>query len=646
MSLNSRRFFSNNVGLYDILLAIAIGLRFDARIAAYAALPTVLCTLSGTLFLGRNICSPVRKSMLYLFFFLSTAICIINFAFISEYKDNFNQWVFGVIYDDFGAVAKSVVKESHLFVYGAIACAMSYIIAKLSIGFLAKPFVNDNSKALKVNTAFRKTMVSVVLLTVFIFAIRGSMGMRPVQLKDAGVTKDPFLNKLILNPYSALRYALKDYFKILSSAGIKTFLPDKDVKGAAKRYFSTSKSHDDIDEYFKKITTGHNPQKPRQIFLIIMEGLDSWPLLKQYQSFSLLPNLSALGEKGVLIKAFLPASTGTMSSFAPMITGIPDADTFINYQPLARSPFPTSMAPQFKKLGYETNMFYGGYLSWQRMGDFCKAQGFDHVFGGGDMGKWQNKEWGVDDNVLFEFVADRIDEKSPSFNVILTTSNHTPYDLPVYEKGFPYHDIPENLKNIYSKEVPLKVFGHLWYSDRLLKEFIEKIEKKFPNSLFAVTGDHWSRKHISTTPSLYERSSVPLLLYGKGISHKNGNKLAGSHMDIMPTLIELSAPYGFTYYSMGRDLLNNVQNPMGFSRNCIITKCYIIDDNNSIEKLPFVDNDCEKLDLTDTIKLLNAYRGIGWWRVMKGAKLGYKQNKDRNNSEVSGIRINNEGGNF
>ena len=622
LSLNFRRFFSNNLGLYDILLAIAIGLRFDARIAAYAALPNVLCTIVGTLFLKRDICKPVRKSMLYLFFFLSTAICLINFVFIAEYKDNFNQWIFGVIYDDFGAVAKSMMKESHLFIYGGIACAVSCIIAKFSIGFLTEPFLKDGTKVLKINTAFRKTIVFVIFLTVFLFAIRGSVGMRPVQLKDAGVTKDPFLNKLILNPYSALRYALKDHFKIFSSAGIKTFLPDKDVKGAAKRCFSTSKSHDNLDEYFQKTATGRNTQKPRHILLFIMEGMDSWPLLEKYQSFDLLPNLSALGKKGVLIKAFLPASTGTMTSFASMITGIPDAGTFINYQPLARSPFPTSMAPQFKKLGYEINMFYGGYLSWQRMGDFCKAQGFDHVYGGGDMGKWQNKEWGVDDDILFEFIAEKIDNHSSTFNVILTTSNHTPYDLPVYEKGFPYHDIPENLKDIYSREVPLKVFGHLWYSDKILNEFIEKIEKKLPDSLFAVTGDHWSRKHISTDPSLYERSSVPLMLYGKGIAPNSGEKIAGSHIDILPTLIELSAPKGFTYYSLGHDLLNNVKHPMGFSRNSIITDCYITDDKGSIEKLPFAGGECNNPEPTNNaINMLNAYRGIGWWRVMKGAEL-------------------------
>jgi phosphoglycerol transferase MdoB-like AlkP superfamily enzyme len=616
------RFFSSSVGLYDIFLGFAIGLRFDARISAYAALPVILSTLFGVIFPRRATGSDrLRKSMFAVFIILSAVICIINYMFIAEYKDNFNQWIFGLIYDDFGAVVKSMLKDSHVFIYVGIACAISFVVLKSGRRFLETPFFYPDRLEPMLSTRFHKTLVSAALLVLFIFAIRGSVGLRPVQMKDAGITKDPFLNKLVLNPYEALRYAVDDYLKLFSSAGIKTFIPDKNIQAAAQLYFSTTQSHDSLDEYFRKTVKRKNISPPRHIFLIVMESLDSWPLLNQYESFNLLPNIKSMGSKGILVKAFLPASTGTMPSFAALITGLPDADVFTNYQLSARSPFPTSMAPQFKALGYETNMFYGGYLSWQRIGDFCKAQGFDHVYGGGNMGKWENKEWGVDDNVLFEFIRSTLDNHKPTFNVILTTSNHTPYDLPVYEKGFPHHTIPQDLKALYSKEVPLKVFGHLWYSDKLLKEFIDEIEKKLPASLFAVTGDHWSRKHISANPSLYEKSSVPLLLYGKGLTPQSGENTAGSHMDILPTLIELSAPQGFVYYSMGNSLLENRKQPMGFSRNCVITPGYIINDKGETQKLPFPVAESHVPEPEHAIKRLNAYRGIGWWRVMKGPQL-------------------------
>ena len=271
-----------------------------------------------------------------------------------------------------------------------------------------------------------------------------------------------------------------------------------------------------------------------------------------------------------------------MTSLAAILTGLPDVGVFTNYRPEARQPFPTSIATQFKRLGYETHFYYGGYLSWQRLYDFCKSQGFDAIHGGGDMGAWQLKEWGLDDHIMFDFISSRLSDDKPTFNIILTTSNHSPYDIPVYEWGFPYREMPDSLKDKYDGELPMSVFGHLWYSDKVLARFIRRTEKQLPGTVFAVTGDHRSRKYLSRRYTRYERRSVPLLLYGKPFIPEGiaGDSIAGSHMDIMPTLIALCAPEGFTYYSLGTNLLDPRRRQIGFGVHAAITPDFIMELNH------------------------------------------------------------------
>jgi hypothetical protein len=49
-------------------------------------------------------------------------------------------------------------------------------------------------------------------------------------MKDAAVTRDPFLNKLVMNPYAAFRYAIKHHRMLTNSRGLRLILPDGDVR--------------------------------------------------------------------------------------------------------------------------------------------------------------------------------------------------------------------------------------------------------------------------------------------------------------------------------------------------------------------------------------------------------------------------------
>jgi phosphoglycerol transferase MdoB-like AlkP superfamily enzyme len=270
---------------------------------------------------------------------------------------------------------------------------------------IRNPLLSPQSLNRMTPTLVSKIIAVVIIAVLFALGIRGSLGRRPIQARDVAITKDEFLNKTVLNPFMALNYAVKRHRELTKAQGIKVFLPGGDIRKAAQTFFSTQEAYDDLDRYMLRHAKGSSRNAPRQIFLIVGEGYSAWPLMTKYEALGLAEGVKQLSQNGLSVEKFVPSAGGTMSSLASILTGLPDAGVNTNYQQTARTAYPTSIANIFRQLGYRTRFFYGGYLSWQRVGDFCRSQGFDEIYGGGHIGSWvSSNEWGVDDEYLFEFV--------------------------------------------------------------------------------------------------------------------------------------------------------------------------------------------------------------------------------------------------
>ena len=161
-----------------------------------------------------------------------------------------------------------------------------------------------------------------------------------------------------------------------------------------------------------------------------------------------------------------------------------------------------------------------------------------------------------------------IDTSTFSFNLILTTSYHPPYSINVLNKGFPENyldNLPKDILEIYDGSMSLKELSHLWYSDKCIGDFVKNAQLKFPNALFLFTGDHYGRRFINSKPNILQKNSVPFIIYGNSISESVLNN-PGSHIDIFPTLIEMIAPKGFTYFSFGKSLFKSKEMGIGKAR--------------------------------------------------------------------------------
>lgn len=618
---------SPDSGTSDVLLAMLIGVRFDLRITAMVIAPSLLLSLA-CLFIDIGAAARrVRRAVLTLFMSVTVFIGAIDIAYFGEYHDQFNHWVLGAVFDDLRAVLITAWKEYPvlwgLLGLSAAAATLVYVAGRWIMRCSERPGLIERLTGGQVLRIF-----AIVLLIVgYAFAVHGSVTNRPVQQKDAAITSDGFLNSTVLNPYSALRYAIVDYLRLSSASGLSVYLPDGNIHAAAQLVAGDDRPIRTLDDALRHVAAGPKGVPPRHIFVLVMESYDAWPMLEQYASLGLCENVKRLGAQGIMFPAFLPVSTGTMVSFAPIITGLADPGVLTNYQPSARQPYASSIAPIFKRLGYETNVFYSGFLSWQRIGDFCEDQGFDHVYGGGDIGSWvHTNEWGVDDGDLLDFVVKTIDDDRPSFNVILTTTFHPPYDIDVHAKGYPLREVPAHLRETFKdSNITLEELGHLWYSDQSVGRFADQATDKFTGSLIAVTGDHWSRRFIGARPTLYERSSVPLVLYGPGVLDdvQRPEPTAGSHLDIVPTLIELAAPRGFEYHAIGRDLLATGHQPLGFGRAHVIGPDFIMstEAGGATEAIPGRSLPTPTPDRDKLLRRHAAGQALSWWRIMRGTEL-------------------------
>lgn len=617
-------------GAGAILAVIGNGLRYDISTAAVWVLPTFLLSLACTAFPCARLVHALRSFSARLYALIAILIFAVDLVFFSVYGDQFNQMIFGIAHDDTIAILITIWKEYHPLLFLTVAIPLIAV----NLWLLGRWMAYTPTLIPRMGQGLRPLLARLAVgFTVFLFmatAVRGgSLWGEPIRLKHAFVVDDLFLNRSVVNPFTALRYTLKVKLELEKGAAMASFWPNQQIGEALefelKQRDQTLPASADLDLALSTHAHGHSGEKPHHIFMLLMESHSGWTVMPAYRHVGLSPEFSSLADKGIYFPNFLPAGSGTIGSMNTLITGLPDAGLNINYEQSAQTPYPSALAANMKRLGYKTRFFYGGFLGWQRLDSFAQHQGFDEIYGGGNMRAGvHTNEWGVDDKYLYEFILNTLDDDTPSFNFILTTSNHPPYDLDLEALGYPLEELPAPLNA--TKEETVKVLGHLWYSDQQAGRFVREAEKRLTKPLFAITGDHTARLRISFPgDNVVEQTAVPFILYGPKVLTESGvtKTTAGAHQDIPATLIELAAEPGYRYSAFGQNLLTKSSPSYGFGWQFIIGENFIANDAErySVYGLASAPPPQHKPDLSTMRTRFNALKALSWYRVKKGPSL-------------------------
>lgn len=575
-------YLSPSAGADDVLLALLTGLRLSLKTAGAVTLPAfVLCSLP---LLALPRLAPVLRRLRFcwggLAAFAFAVLFQARFPFYRQFQTSFNMQVAAGLNDDAAVLAEMMLRE-----YGLLwRLCIALLLTAVSLYVLRSLLLVRRTYALPaLRSGVQRAVFSLGLLFLFAAAFvfvrfGGSFTYAGgVNWENAGVTSDAFLNECILDDGQAL-YRVRSMYKRLKSGDIVGVDKEHVRALAVEAAGHAELSADTLTPYLTRTAQGARIPKPRHIFIVLGETYAQWPMLETYAALH-----AADGIKGLIrepnayySRRFMPNGDFTSIAITGLVTGLSEVNQHVNYVARSlREAYPTAMAPQFKRLGYAVDFWYGGVSSWEGMDRFSIAQGFDHFYGYPDFHAEKVNAWGTSDEQLFSALFQHLADEPPTVHLIMTVSNHPPYNIDVAAEGF---DLARaraetaQLPNVDDPDQLALELGHYWYMDKIVTQFVHETMKKYPDSLFVITGDHAVRMNPSRTPTMYEYQSVPFVLYGQGVtSAVLAPDVVGGHTNIVPTLIELIAPAGFSYVSIAPSL---TENNMGaaFNRDYFLTR--------------------------------------------------------------------------
>ena len=543
-------------------------LRFDLMTAAYIVFPTAIATI---LALCLNKDFPFfKKIYANVAICISTLIAVLNTCFFYEYDSQFNYWIWGAFSDDITAIIETVRQDYPVLIIFVVMLAYVLVVSKITSVIFKKTERFNEKKPIK-----NGIVISVLYILILLILMRGcKLHGRPLQLRDTAITSSTYLNNIV--PSSA--YCIKtELVKYLKSSGVDALdefgFKEKHIPSIANEIFCSNEKN--IDKILTKQACGIlSSERPSRIFLIIGEGNPAWPLNIRLPNYNLMPMQTELCKNALFSKVALPSGRGTMLTVSSLISGLPATE--LSVKGVAMQTKDYAFAKHMNALGYSSTFWYAGQSTWLQLGDFARFNGFDEVVGGESMGDiYGSAEWGMRDKDMFNFISNT-DIAENSFNVILTVSNHPPYDVNLPAEGCPAKLTTELDKKIW----------HIWYADKCIGAFVKKIMEKYPDSLIIITGDHSSREvpeEIESNPIV---RAVPIIFLGKCVENLKNEVGVITHMDIMPTLIDIIAPKGFEYKSWGYSVFDKSRKipPMNTNAVGIDGKIVPIDSTDCSEK--------------------------------------------------------------
>lgn len=609
-----------NISLFlDSILCLYNGMQYDNRIVA---LFTILYLIFSFIFKDRGL-------KIFTGFFISIIVIlgIGNMVFFLIYHDIYNSNLLGLIFDDRIAILQTGLSGEY-FISIKILCA--FVIVFIFLWFYQKSIAFINTLTFKKYYLISTISIAIFLLLLLTFFINASFSFKGKSL-DQQITpsQNLFLKKITTDSFRALYFVYKGY-KVITKSSMSDFYP-KDIKTTLQEYFDINTNPPyDIYKLLEQSSQNTASTKIRHIFYIVSESLSKWHFEERFDDINLMSATKNLikNPHTISIDYFLENAPSTAKSLDSQISGLLQLDIPLHTLIGKIPSFKTSIANIVKKLHYQTYFYYGGSGNWQKLDTFTHSQGFNKLFDESFLLNFAKQKdypspykniWGVSDNVLFDFILENTTD-TPSFNMIMTTSNHPPYDIPLEKYGVPLQKIQDFIDTNHLP-ISAKILGHIYWYDKILIDFIEKMSKKYPDSLFIITGDHYDRNYPNN-PNIAITKQIPCIIYAPTLSlHKTTN--IGAHIDIAPTIIELISHKDFKYSSFGNPLASTNAN---FKIPNKLALGYFVIGNKDMLYTPnenpiFITKQANITHIQTLYEKLNQAKAISWYLIFKNQEV-------------------------
>ncbi len=366
--------------------------------------------------------------------------------------------------------------------------------------------------------------ISFIVLMPFILVIgmRGGFQTFPIDKSWAYFSRHALLNQAAVNSSWSFIHAVAD---------------PVEMKGNPYNFFPVSEARQMVDMIHKTSADSAIPvvitDRPN-IVLIMLESFSTDVLEPYGGDPKIAPQFTELSKEGLLFTNFYTPGFRTEQGIAALVSGFPSQPTTTVIRQFGKFDQMPGLPRTLDSAGYTSSYYYGGNLHFASTGSYLRAMGFDKITGEDDFTFKRQTYWGGYDEELFNyFNQDMKDTKQPFFSIIMTSTNHEPFDADV-EKIVPGK----------AGEWCSNYINTVHYTDKCLGELIVGMKKQswYGNTLIAIVADHAhscpSKFEINSAP----RHHIPFLLVGGALRDeykgKTNDRLA-SQVDFPATILSL-----------------------------------------------------------------------------------------------------------
>ncbi len=559
--------YSETISTWPHLLNdFIVGSRLDLKTITTFIIPPYL------LFLIVHLTLPSAAIRLHQFlilmgmlFLISCVIAVyVNFQYLGVFKNHIDVFIFEFLDPE---NATEVIKTIWFDFPVLLIFLQICLLAGLFYFLLSKlPVVPG--RHYRVRKAGHKLLIATISLILLAGAARGAINSRPLSISRASLSPDVFPNKIVLNGLMALYEADKATIKNMTVTPVSS----QELADAINYYQPGTPMGDETSLATFLTTTRLRESRPRaNVVLTMMESFGSHLLLHHSTDNNVLGSLEKHLDEDYFFTRFTASSNGTAQSLEKTLMGHAFRSSASSSN-LQKVPLVASAARVFAAQGYRTIFITDGRKTWANVNEFMLGQGFQEIFDEYTIlrevaGAKGGRAWGVYDQYGYDFVTKllREDGDRPLFVVLLTVTNHSPFEPPPEYKGYPV-DL-KKMMHLTALNDENKVEGILrtyQYANNSLGDFVSTIKDDpglSASTIIAASGDHELRYLFKINDAeISWKHRVPFYLYLPPDYQLNTVKDTtrfGSHKDIFPTIYERLFQ-DMPYYNTGNDLLSEI----------------------------------------------------------------------------------------
>jgi phosphoglycerol transferase MdoB-like AlkP superfamily enzyme len=412
-----------------------------------------------------------------------------------------------------------------LILYFSALGLFSWLLYAIYRRYIALPLKNATSAGIKGVLAF------VLVTACLIIPIRGGFNVSVINTGSAFFHKNPFANHAAINVIWNFGHSVVEHKE---STNPYVFYKEQGYEADLKLLYK----HQGVTS---KILNTARPN----IVLIILESFTAKLIEPLGGAPGVTPNFNELCRHGILFSNVYSTDSRTDKGLATVLSGYPVLEAI----PILKYPEKTQHLPFLSKSlirqGYHASFHYGGDIDFANMRSYLVNGDFSHIVSEKDfpVGERTGK-WGVPDQYGYaRFLSDIKADTGQWFQVMLSLSNHEPFEIPVRSK-------------FGSDNMTHKFYGSAFYADSCLGEFVRRFREAglWDKSVIIMVADHGTR--IPDFSQVFEprKFHIPLLFTGGAVAKDSIVTKLGSQADIAVTLLS-QLGIETKEYILGKDLL-------------------------------------------------------------------------------------------